>query len=415
MANQLAEASSPYLRQHADNPVDWFQWGEQAFDKAKAEDKPIFLSVGYSSCHWCHVMAHESFEDEATAATLNEHFVPIKVDREERPDIDSVYMGAVQAMTGRGGWPMSVFLTPEGQPFYGGTYWPRDDRLGMPGFPRVLEAVSNAWTTQRDQVEESGAKLTEHLHSLHSLGADGSPVDATVADEAADQCVQAWDRDQGGFGSAPKFPMAMTIDFLLAHHQRIAGAARPEPEHSEPLAAATHTLEAMARGGIYDHVGGGFARYSTDEVWLVPHFEKMLYDNALLLRAYTHAFQITGAPRFRRVAVETADYLVGEMQHPLGGFYSATDADSDGWRASSLPGPKPSSTRSWPPPARTPRSSRPFSASPPAATSREPTSCTSPPPGTRTTPTSPPASTACAQRCTPGERPGCIPSWTTRC
>ena len=321
MPNRLAHASSPYLRQHADNPVDWYEWGPDAFDRARREDKPIFLSVGYSSCHWCHVMAHESFEDEEVAGVLNDRFVAVKVDREERPDVDSVYMGAVQALSGHGGWPMSVFLTPDGAPFFGGTYWPKDPRQGMPGFRGVLDAVSDAWTGQRDEVLGAGQRLTEHLRKADDLGA-GDAVDPDLAGRAAALCVQAWDSRLGGFGRAPKFPQAMTIDFLLAHHLRTGDEGA--------LDAATHSLDAMARGGIYDHVAGGFARYSVDERWLVPHFEKMLYDNALLLRAYVHAAQVTGAPRFRRVAIQTADYLVRELRHPAGGFFSATDADSEG-------------------------------------------------------------------------------------
>ncbi len=322
MPNRLKDASSPYLRQHADNPVDWYEWGQEAFSRARAEDKPVFLSVGYSSCHWCHVMAHESFEDPQVAAVLNERFVSVKVDREERPDIDSVYMTAVQAMTGRGGWPMSVFLTPEGTPFFGGTYWPRDDRMGMPGFLRVLEAVWDAWTRQRDEVVAAGRRLSQHLREAQELHPAGEGLDPSVADRAAKHAVSAWDERHGGFGAAPKFPQAMTIDFLLAHHLRTGDAGA--------LEAATHSLERMSRGGIYDHVGGGFSRYSVDAVWLVPHFEKMLYDNALLLRAYLHGWQVTADPRLRRVATETADYLLREMRHPGGGFFSATDADSEG-------------------------------------------------------------------------------------
>jgi uncharacterized protein len=322
VANRLADASSPYLRQHADNPVDWFEWGDEAFAEARRRDVPIFLSVGYSSCHWCHVMAHESFEDDAIARLLNDSFVSVKVDREERPDVDSVYMSAVQALTGRGGWPMSVFLTPDGVPFFGGTYWPREDRHGMPGFPTVIEAVASAWRDQRDQILEAGERLTAHLREVQDVQAGDRRADAALAEAAATGCVAQWDRHLGGFGQAPKFPNAMTIDFLLAHHLRTGDA--------DALEAATSSLDAMARGGIYDHVGGGFARYSVDERWLVPHFEKMLYDNALLLRAYTHGWQTTRSPRFRRVVLETADYLLREMQHPDGGFSSATDADSEG-------------------------------------------------------------------------------------
>ncbi|CAN5328507.1 thioredoxin domain-containing protein [soil metagenome] len=323
MPNRLQHASSPYLRQHADNPVEWLEWGEEAFRRAREEDKPVFLSVGYSSCHWCHVMAHESFEDPTVAEALNAGFVPVKVDREERPDVDSVYMDAVQALTGQGGWPMSVFLTPDGTPFFGGTYWPRHDRMGMPGFPKVLEAVRAAWRDQRDQVLGSGERVAAHLRRAADLADDGAEaVDPAVPGLAAERCERAWDRRLGGFGQAPKFPQAMTIDFLLAHHLRTGDEAARD--------AAVHSLEAMSRGGIYDHVGGGFARYSVDEAWLVPHFEKMLYDNALLLRAYAHGWAVTGLPRFRRVATETAEYLLREMRHPDGGLYSATDADSEG-------------------------------------------------------------------------------------
>ena len=321
MANRLAGSSSPYLRQHADNPVDWHEWGDEAFAEARERDVPVFLSVGYSSCHWCHVMAHESFEDDETAAAMNASFVNIKVDREQRPDVDAVYMAAVQAMTRHGGWPMSVFLTPDGTPFYGGTYWPAESRPAMASFREVLAAVAGTWANERDKVDEQGRVIVDHLTHLQNLP-DGAEVDADLLDTAAERIVARWDRQQGGFGAAPKFPQAMTIDFLLAHHTRTG-----DPES---LAAAVHSLERMSRGGIYDHVGGGFARYSTDSRWLVPHFEKMLYDNALLLRAYVHGWQITGQARFRRVAADVADYLIGDLQQPEGGFSSATDADSEG-------------------------------------------------------------------------------------
>jgi hypothetical protein len=320
--NQLGSAASPYLRQHADNPVDWFEWGEEAFARARDTDRPVFLSVGYSSCHWCHVMAHESFEDDEVAALLNDNFVAIKVDREERPDVDAVYMNAVQALTGRGGWPMSVFLSPSGEPFFAGTYWPRDDRGGMPGFVRVLRSISEIWTNQREQVTGAGAQLTARLREVSSSPRVGGTADAGAAARAAQRVVAQWDRHEGGFGDAPKFPQAMTIDFLLAHSARTGDA--------QALEAASHSLTAMARGGIYDHVGGGFARYATDRRWLVPHFEKMLYDNALLVRTYTHAATLTGDPRYRRVVRETIRWMLSDLGHDDGGFASALDADSEG-------------------------------------------------------------------------------------
>jgi uncharacterized protein len=321
--NRLADATSPYLLQHADNPVDWVPWGGEAFEEAARRDVPVFLSVGYSSCHWCHVMAHESFEDQRIAEVLNARFVNVKVDREERPDVDAVYMQAVQAMTGRGGWPMSVFLTPDGRPFYAGTYWPRTRRHGMPGFDEIVEAVSEAWAHRRDEVLESAGSILTTLAGMDAPGAPAAAFDPAVCDAAADAVVgHAWDRDLGGFGSAPKFPQAMTITFLLEHHLRTG--------HAGALEAAVHSLDAMARGGIHDQVGGGFARYSTDARWLVPHFEKMLYDNALLLDAYALAAAITGDPGLTEVAERTVAYLLGEMRTDDGVFWSATDADSEG-------------------------------------------------------------------------------------
>ena len=320
--NRLGSAASPYLRQHADNPVDWFEWGEEAFARARDEDRPVFLSVGYSSCHWCHVMAHESFEDDDVAALLNDNFVAVKVDREERPDVDAVYMNAVQALTGRGGWPMSVFLTPGGEPFFAGTYWPRNDRGGMPGFLRVLRSIAEIWNQQRDQVTDAGEQLTARLREVSSSPRTAGTADGTAAASAAERVVAQWDRHDGGFGDAPKFPQAMTIDFLLAHSARTGDA--------DALEAALHSLDAMARGGIYDHVAGGFARYATDRRWLVPHFEKMLYDNALLVRAYTHAAKLTGDPRYQRVVRETIEWMLSDLAHDEGGFSSALDADSEG-------------------------------------------------------------------------------------
>ena len=322
MPNRLAAAASPYLRQHADNPVDWYEWGEEAFARAEAEDKPIFLSVGYAACHWCHVMAHESFEDPFTAEVLNERFVNIKVDREERPDVDSVYMDALQAMTGHGGWPMSVFCTPDGRPFYAGTYWPAEERHGMPSFRRVLDAIWDAWTTQRDEIETSAGKVTAHIQQMQRLEPTGDVLDPQIAADAVAQAAHAWDPQHGGFGQEPKFPHPMTLDFLLTHH------ARTGDEQARQV--AVHSLEAMSRGGIFDHVGGGFARYAVDRAWEIPHFEKMLYDNALLLRAYTHAWQVTGAPRFRRTVDETAAFLLADLRQSGGAFSSSLDADSPG-------------------------------------------------------------------------------------
>ena len=323
--NRLANETSPYLLQHKNNPVDWFPWGEEAFRKAKQEDKPVFLSIGYSACHWCHVMERESFENDAIAEILNEHFVSIKVDREERPDIDSIYMQAVQMMTGHGGWPMSVFLTPEGGPFFGGTYFPPTDRHGMPGFARVLMHVLTAWRQRREEVEEAQTEVRRAI-GRSNAAASSSPVDAAALDQAADAILQNYDPVEGGFGGAPKFPPAMTLDFLMqvAHRE-------PATERAVRIRnAVTHTLLKMARGGIYDHVGGGFHRYSVDGQWLVPHFEKMLYDNALLARTYTRAWQWTKDPFFARVANETLGFIEREMLSPEGGFYSTLDADSEG-------------------------------------------------------------------------------------
>jgi hypothetical protein len=324
MTNRLANESSPYLLQHADNPVDWYPWGEEALEKAREEDKPIFLSIGYAACHWCHVMAHESFEDEETAAVLNEHFVNIKVDREERPDLDRIYMTAVQALTGGGGWPMSVFLTPEGEPFYGGTYFPPEPRYGMPSFVDVLQAVSDAWENRRQELLEGSNRVVAAIERQMTVAqAQGDAVcHPGTVEEAARKLRQRFDPNNGGWGAAPKFPQPMTLEFLLRYYHTTGDPAM--------LDMVTHTLEAMARGGIYDQLGGGFHRYSVDARWVVPHFEKMLYDNAQLARIYLHAWQKTGTPLFRAIAEETLDYVVREMTSPQGGFYATQDADSEG-------------------------------------------------------------------------------------
>ena len=324
-ANRLIHETSPYLRQHAHNPVAWYPWGEEALSRARAEDKPIFLSIGYSACHWCHVMAHESFEDPQTAKIMNELFVNIKVDREERPDLDGIYMAAVQAMTGQGGWPMSVWLLPDGSPFYGGTYFPPHDRYGMPGFRRVLVATADAYRTRRAQVEESAARMKAALQNADLQGWAGSgegALDAWVTDQAVQGLQRAYDSFHGGFGHAPKFPQPMNLGFLLRYHGRTG--------HPQALEMALHTLRQMARGGMYDQLGGGFHRYSVDERWLVPHFEKMLYDNAQLARVYTEAWLASADPLFRQVAEKTLDYLAREMRDPVGAFYSSQDADSEG-------------------------------------------------------------------------------------
>jgi uncharacterized protein YyaL (SSP411 family) len=322
MPNRLAGETSPYLLQHKDNPVDWYPWGEEAFAEARAKDKAVLLSVGYSACHWCHVMEHESFENPAIAALMNDLYVNIKVDREERPDIDSLYMQAVQAMTGRGGWPMTVFLTPDGLPFYAGTYYPPEDRQGMPGFPRVLTALARAYREHRTDLVQQGRAVAERLAAAERLRPGADLLTEQVLHGAAEALLADQDTAHGGFGRAPKFPQPMALDFLLRYHAR---TKRPAP-----LEAVERTLRAMALGGMYDQVGGGFHRYSTDDIWLVPHFEKMLYDNALLARVYLDSFRLTGDPFYRRVAEETLDYVLREMTHPAGGFYSAQDADSEG-------------------------------------------------------------------------------------
>ena len=322
MPNRLIHETSPYLLQHAHNPVDWHPWGEEALARARAEDRPIFLSIGYSACHWCHVMERESFENADIAALMNANFVNVKVDREERPDIDSIYMGAVQSLTGRGGWPLSMFLTPAGEPFYGGTYFPPDDRHGMPGFPRVLAAIAEAYRTRRGDVASSAAQITASMRSMGQAITDYTPLSRDTMTQAYVRLRNGFDDEHGGFGTAPKFPQPMALDFLLRHHAA-TGDARA-------LEMIELTLTRMARGGIYDQLGGGFHRYSTDPFWLVPHFEKMLYDNALLSRLYLHAHQATGSAFYARIAQETIDYVLREMTDPLGGFYSAQDADSEG-------------------------------------------------------------------------------------
>ncbi len=335
--NRLAAESSPYLLQHRDNPVHWYAWGAEALEGARRENKPILLSVGYSACHWCHVMAHESFENPAIAALMNEHFINVKVDREERPDIDSVYMSAVQEMTGRGGWPLTAFLTPEGVPFYGGTYFPPEPRHGMPSFPQVLLGVSQAFQERREDVERTAGEMQTLLERNFSMRAAPATLDAALLDGAFRSIASRFDPRYGGFGAAPKFPQPLTLEFLLRYWKREtpSGAANQSPVAAERAAAdalrmVDQTLTQMAAGGMYDQVGGGFSRYSTDAQWLVPHFEKMLYDNALLGRVYLHAYQITGDAEHRRIVDEILGYVLREMRSPDGGFYSAQDADSEG-------------------------------------------------------------------------------------
>ncbi len=318
MANRLADSTSPYLQQHADNPVHWWEWGSDAFADAERRGVPVLLSIGYAACHWCHVMAHESFEDEATAAYMNEHFVNVKVDREERPDVDAVYMEAVQAMTGHGGWPMTSFLTTKGEPFYCGTYWPSVAGRGMPSFRQVLESVTDAWTSKRGEVEAAGAEVVERLDRPTWTGrADVTPE---LLDAAAATLRTSYDGVHGGFGGAPKFPPSMVLEFLMRHDARTG----------QGLDLVAHTCRAMASGGMYDQLAGGFARYSVDAAWVVPHFEKMLYDNALLLRVYLHWWRASGDPFALRVVHETAGFLLRDLATPEGGFASALDADTDG-------------------------------------------------------------------------------------
>jgi hypothetical protein len=320
--NKLINETSPYLLQHAHNPVDWYPWGPEAFEKARAEDKPVLVSIGYSACHWCHVMERESFEDEETAALMNEHFVNVKVDMEERPDIDKIYMSYVQMTTGSGGWPMNVFLTPDKRPFFGGTYFPPDNRYNMPGFRRVLASIADVWATRRDELLFSANEVIGEMRRLAIAEMTGEALEADHLENAFQYFVRYFDARNGGFGGAPKFPPAMSLEFLLRYFKRTGNV--------NALEMVSHTCLKMAHGGIYDQLGGGFHRYAVDSVWLVPHFEKMLYDNAQLASVYLHLFQATKDEFHKRIAVEILDYTTREMMHPEGGFFSAQDADSEG-------------------------------------------------------------------------------------
>jgi uncharacterized protein YyaL (SSP411 family) len=320
--NRLINETSPYLLQHAHNPVDWYPWGDEAFDRAKAEDKPVLVSIGYSACHWCHVMEHESFEDAAVAAVQNEHFISIKVDMEERPDVDQIYMNFVQMTTGRGGWPMNVFLTADKRPFFGGTYFPPAPRYGMPSWQQILMSIAEAYKNKRDELENSANEIVGELRRMSIVEAAAGALSVDMLDAARASFVRTFDSVNGGFGGAPKFPAAMSLEFLLRYHRRTGD--------DMALSMVTHTLDKMASGGIYDHLGGGFHRYAVDGIWLVPHFEKMLYDNAQLARLYLHAYQVTGKNLYKRIAIETLEYVRREMLDESGGFYSTQDADSEG-------------------------------------------------------------------------------------
>ena len=322
VTNRLAQSTSTYLQQHADNPVDWWEWSEDAFAEARRRNVPVIISIGYSACHWCHVMAHESFEDPDTAAFMNEHFVNVKVDREERPDVDAVYMEVTQALTGHGGWPMTVFTDPDGRPFYAGTYFPPEPRHGMPSFPELLAALSEAWTQDSAQVMATGQRIVDTLAKRGELSVPAAVIDDGVLEAALANSAETFDPVFGGFGAAPKFPPSMQLEFLIRHAARTGSG--------QALAMAERTLEAMARGGMYDQLGGGFARYSVDAQWIVPHFEKMLYDNALLVRDYAHFWRLTGSPLAARIVRETITFMLSELRTPEGGFAAALDADSEG-------------------------------------------------------------------------------------